>query len=176
MKLIYLILMLLLIVAACVVAIFFVGEPAASTGMAHPAISSMRVGGDGLTRFAPISNIALVMFSAILVMFGILLYLGISRHRRTRQCKAWITTGTIALLLVWWSMFGTYTAYLASGEFRMFLGFPLPTAFTVYGLWLAGFVFVIAYVIGFRSFVFTEEDEIAYHELVKKYKRDQTTD
>ena len=49
MKLIYLILMLLLIVAACVVAIFFVGEPVASTGMAHPAISSMRVGGDGLT-------------------------------------------------------------------------------------------------------------------------------
>lgn len=176
MKGIYLILGLLLIVAACVVAIFFVGEPAASTGMAHPSISAMRVGGDGLTRFSSIGIIPLAMFSAILVMFGILLYLGISRHRRTRQCKAWVTTGTFALLLVWWSMFETYAAYLASGEFGMFLGFPLPTAFAVYGLWLAGFIFVIAYVVGFRSFVFSEEDEIAYHELVEKYKHDRNTD
>jgi hypothetical protein len=176
MKLIYLILVLLLIVAACVVAIFFVGEPVASTGMAHPSIASMRVGGDGLARFASVRNIALLMFSAIMVMFGVLLYLGISKHRRTRQCTAWITAGTIALLLVWWSMFGTYATYLTSGEFRMFLGFPLPTAFTVYGLWLAGFLFVIAYVVGFRSFVFTDEEETAYHELVEKYKRDRSTD
>ncbi|MFQ5982700.1 MAG: hypothetical protein ACE5KS_04930 [Woeseiaceae bacterium] len=174
MKLIYLILMLLLVVAACVVGVLLVGEPTASTGMAHLAVEGMRSGGDGLTRFAPVSSIALVMFSAILVLFGVLLYLGVSKHRRMKQCRAWIAAGTIALLLVWWSMFGTYSEYLASGEFRLLLGFPLPTAFMVYGLWLGGFVFVIAYVIGFRSFVISEEDEVAYHKLLEKYKHDRS--
>ncbi len=176
MKLIYSIFGMLIIVAACVVAIFLVGEPDASTGTAHASIDALRVGGDGLARFQSVANIALLMFSAILIMFGMLLYMGISKHRRSVQCKAWITTGTIALLLVWWSMFGTYSAYLASGEFPMILGFPLPTAFTVYGLWLAGFVFVIAYVVGFRSFIFTKDDEEAYHELVEKYKHQGSTD
>lgn len=176
MKHIYLILLLLLIVSMCVVGVFLVTEPAASTGMAHPAIDGLRAGGDGLARFSPVSGIALVMFSAMLVLVGFLLYLGISNHRRTPQCRRWIAGGTIALLLVWWSMFGTYSEYLDTGEFRLFLGYPFPTAFTVYGLWLGGFVFVIAYVIGFRSFVFTAEDEAAYHDLLDKYKHDGSAD
>lgn len=170
------ILALLLIVAGCIVAIFLVDEPTASTGMTHASIAAMRMGGDGLTRFAPISTIILVMQSAIFVMFGVLVYLGISEHRRTRQCKIWITAGTMGLLMVWWSIFGTYSEYLASGQPRIVFGFPLPTAITVYGLWLAGFVFVIAYVIGFRSFVFTDEDEAAYHELLRKHKHDRDAD
>jgi len=167
---------MLLVVTACVIAILFIGEPGASTGAAHATIPAIQAGGDGLARFEPVANVALLMFSAMLMMFGILLYMGISQHRRNRQCKAWIIVGTISLLLVWWFMFGTYSAYLASGEFPMLLGFPLPTAFTVYGLWLAGFVFVIAYVVGFRSFVLTKEDEAAYHELVEKYKHRGSTD
>ena len=176
MKPIYAILGLLIVVTICVIAIFFIGEPGATTGAAHASIPAMQVGGDSLARFEPVANVALLMFSSMLMMFGMLLYLGISEHRRTRQCRAWIIAGTISLLLVWWFMFGTYSAYLASGEFPMFLGFPLPTAFTVYGLWLAGFVFVVAYVVGFRSFVLTEEDEAAYHELVEKHKHRGSTD
>ncbi len=176
MKLIYIVLGLLLMIGACVVAVFLVEEPAGSTGMPHATIEAMRSGGDGLTRFAPVNTITLVMQSAIFVMFGALLYMGISVHRRTRQCKFWITAGTIALLFVWWAIYGTFSDYLASGELRMFLGFPVPTAFTIYGLWLAGFVFVIAYVVGFRSFVFTEQDEIAYQELLEKHKRDGGAD
>jgi len=174
MKLIYSILALLLIIAACVIAVFLVAEPAASTGMPHDSIERIQAGGDGLARFVSVANIALVMFSAMLILFGFLLYLGISERRRTLQCKAWITAGTIALLLVWWFMFATYSNYLDSGEFQMFLGFPLPTAFTVFGLWLGGFVFVIAYVVGFRRFIFTAKDEDAYHELVKKYQHDRS--
>ncbi len=173
MRLISSILALLLIVAACIVAIFVVAEPTASTGLAHPSIAAMRVGGDGLTRFTPVSTIILIMQSAIFAMFGLLLYLGISKHRRTRQCKIWITAGTVSLLMVWWFIFGTYSGYLTSGQPRMVFGFPLPTAITVYGLWLAGFVFVIAYVVGFRSFIFTKEDEAAYHELLKNHKHDR---
>jgi hypothetical protein len=176
MKLIYTILALLLVVAACIVTVFVVGEPVAATGMAHAAIEGIRSGGDGLTRFSPVATIALVMFSAMLVMFGALIYLGITRHRRTRQCKGWIAAGTTALLLVWWSMFATYSAYLSSGEFSMAFGFPLPTAFTVFGLWLGGFIFVIAYFIGFRSFVLTDEDEVAYRALLEKYQRNGSTD
>lgn len=165
-----------MILAACIAAIFLVDEPTASTGMTNASIAAMRTGGDGLTRFAPVSIITLVMQSAIFVMFGMLFYLGISKHRRTHQCKIWIPAGTIGLLLVWSSIFGTYSEYIASGQLRMVLGFPLPTAITVYGLWLAGFVFMITYVVGFRSFVFTDEVEAAYHELLRKHKHDRDAD
>ncbi len=173
MKLIYIILLLLLIVVACVFGVFLVSEPVASTGLSHPTIDAIRSGGDGLARFAPVSDIALLMLSAIVVMFGTLLYLGVSERRRTLQCKAWIAAGTIGLLLIWWSIFGTYSLFLNTGDVRLMLGFPLPTAFTVYGLWLGGFVFVIAYVVGFRWFIYTMEDETAFHDLVEKYRRDR---
>lgn len=175
MKIIYSVLAMLLIVVACIVAIFLVDQPAASTGTAHASIAGMQVGGNGPARFEPVAIIVLIMFSAILIMMGTLLYMGISKHRRTHRARIWIATGTVALLFVWWSMFGSYSAYLASGDFQMFLGFPLPTAFTVYGLWLAGFIFVIAYVLGFRTFVLTEDDEVAYRELIAKHKHDTNT-
>jgi hypothetical protein len=170
------ILTLLLVIVACVVGVAFIGEPSATTGLAHPETAGMRIGGDGLARFLPVANLALIMFSAMLILFSFLLYLGISRHRRTRQCRVWITVGTIAFLAVWWGMFATYSAYLETGEFGMFLGYPVPTAFMVYGLWLAGFIYVVAYVVGFRSFVFTHEDEQAYHDLVEKFRQREETD
>jgi len=169
MKLIHAVLALLLIVAASILAVFLIDQPEAATGLAHDTFAGMRVGGDGAARFVASGPIALVMFSAMFVLFAVLLYMGISPHRRSREVRIWITAGTGAFLLVWWGMYGTYSAYLESGEFSMLLGFPLPTAFMVFGLWLAGIIYVIGYVVGFRRFVFTQEDEEAYEELLRRF-------
>jgi hypothetical protein len=148
MKLIHWILVLLLIIAACTVILLFGPEPSGSTGVAHEEFTAMRAGGDGATRFLPVRMPVLILQSASILLFGALLYLGVDERRRTRR-------------------------FLEMGSSEMFLGFPVATAFTVYGLWLCGFVLVLGYVIGFRTFIFTADDEAKYEDLVKNFGRDR---
>jgi hypothetical protein len=173
MKLIHWILVLLLIIAACTVILLFGPEPSGSTGVAHEEFTAMRAGGDGATRFLPVRMSVLILQSASILLFGALLYLGVDERRRTRQCKAWIISGTVAFLLIWGAILASYGRFLEMGSSEMFLGFPVATAFTVYGLWLCGFVLVLGYVIGFRTFIFSADDEARYKKLVETFGRDR---
>lgn len=170
MKIIHVVLALLMIVTACMAVIMLGPEPAASTGISHPEIPAMRSGGDGAARFLPVATASLIMNSAVIALFSALLYMGISPARRNKRSKTWILSGTVASMLVWWAIYGYYTAYLRTGETEFILGFPMATAFVVYAIWLASCIFVIAYVVGFRDFVLPQEDEDAFHELVARYR------
>jgi hypothetical protein len=169
MKLIYWVLGLLLVIATCLVLIVVGPEPAATTGGAHPEFPAMRVGGDGFSRFLPVGQLALVLQSAAIVLYGVLLYLGVNKRHRTLSCKVWIAAGSAASMLIWWAIYSSYLRYLETGETEMVLGFPTATAFTVFGLWLTGFILVLAYVFGFRTFIFTHDDEAKYVKLVEQY-------
>jgi hypothetical protein len=172
MKLIYWVLALLLIIAACLVLIVVGPEPAGTTGSVHALFPAMRVGGDGASRYLPIGMLTLILQSAAIVLFGVLLYLGVNERHRSRLCRAWIVAGSVASMLIWWAILASYTEFLETGTTEMFLGFPVATAFTVFGLWLSGFVLVLGYVFGFRSFIFTSDDEARYDELIEKVRRE----
>ena len=46
------------------------------------------------------------------------------------------------------------------------MGFPVATAWQVYGTWLGAIPLIILYTVGFRKFIFTEEDERKYEQLL----------
>jgi hypothetical protein len=169
MKLIYLVLGLLLVIATCLVLIVVGPEPAGTTGGIHPQFPVMRVGGDGASRFVPVGVLTLVLQSAAIVLYGVLLYLGVNKRHRSRQCRIWIVSGSAASMLIWWAIYFSYARFLDTGSTGMVLGFPTATAFTVFGLWLTGFALVLGYVVGFRSFIFTPGDEAKYVELIEKH-------
>ena len=173
MKLIYWLLALLLIIAICLVLIVVGPEPAGTTGSVHEQFPAMRIGGDGASRYLPVGMLVFILQSAAIVLFGLLLYLGVNERRRSRLCRVWIVAGSAASMLIWWAIVASYTEFLDTGTTKMFLGFPVATAFTVFGLWLSGFVLVLGYVFGFRSFIFTPEDEARYDELIEKVRREK---
>jgi hypothetical protein len=47
------------------------------------------------------------------------------------------------------------------------MGFPVATAWQVYGTWLGAIPLIILYTVGFRKFIFTDEDEQKYEKLLE---------
>jgi uncharacterized membrane protein len=49
-------------------------------------------------------------------------------------------------------------------------GWPYPTAWQVYAIWLSGFGLVALYVFGFKAYVWSDDDEIQFRELLEQSK------
>ena len=76
--------------------------------------------------------------------------------------------GTLLLsLFVWWQMYSGHQGFLETGVTSYFMGFPVATAWQVYGTWLGAIPLIILYTVGFRKFIFTEEDEEKYEKLLE---------
>ena len=143
--------------------------PENAAGLAHADFAGMRIGGDGMARFLPVADYAFVFQALVLVQCYCLIALGVSHDRKDAPFLGWLA-GCLALaLLVWWQIFDAYRDFLDSGETTYFAGFPVATAWQVYGIWLAGVGLVLLYVIGFRRFIWSIDDERAFAALVTEY-------
>lgn len=168
MRLIYILLGLLVAMIFLLIHIAGLPEPSASTGMAHPLIEHMRVGGDGLKRFVEVGPPAFIMQIVVLVLSMLLVVMGISERRRDGTLYWWVGICGVVSLVNWYMVYSTYQAFLISGETGFFLGFPVPSAWMIYGTWLSGLLLVAFYILGFRRFIFTDEDEAEYLALVSE--------
>lgn len=171
-KVIYLILVLLLVIG------FFLGlallreVPPAASGSPHPEISGMQVGGDGEARIKGIELASFVVFSATFLICLSLIFLGISKGKRTLTFLIPAGVITLAILFVWYRVFDSYMEYLSSGKVDFILGFPEPTAWMIFGLWGGGALFTVIYVAGFRKFIYTKEDEAKLKEIVDDFNKE----
>ncbi len=171
-KVIYVILVLLLVIG------FFLGlallreVPPAASGSPHPEISGMQVGGDGEARIKGIELASFVVFSATFLICLSLIFLGISKGKRTLTFLIPAGVITLAILFVWYRVFDSYMEYLSSGKVDFILGFPEPTAWMIFGLWGGGALFTVIYVAGFRKFIYTKEDEAKLKEIVDDFNKE----
>jgi len=63
-------------------------------------------------------------------------------------------------------MMSSYISYLQTGQLTYFLGYPLPTAMMLFGVFLGGCFLCALYCFGFSRFIYTEQDKQAYAELL----------
>ncbi|GHF20838.1 hypothetical protein GCM10017044_14690 [Kordiimonas sediminis] len=157
----------LLVSMGAIISFVLISDPTPNAaGLDHPTIAHIDIGGDGAERLAPIGRAPYWFMVALFSMVPFLLYLGISRHRRTNLVRAALSVGGLASLYVWHNMYTSYETYLATGETTIFLGFPEPTAWFVYGLWCSLVTYTATYFLGFDTFIFPKEDEKAFTELM----------
>ncbi|MCP5431886.1 MAG: hypothetical protein H6923_01315 [Alphaproteobacteria bacterium] len=162
---------LLVAMAAAFALVIATPEPMGASGAVHPGIAGMRVGGDGAARYAPIAAPAIALQALTFVLVGALVAIAPPARRRTPAFWASLALSVLAALFVWWRMNATYARFLETGETRYLLGFPEPTFWAIFGVWGAGLLLVLVYVVGFRRFVLPPEDERAFAELVAETKR-----
>ena len=165
MRLIHVILALLLAILALLVTLLVQGGPAGATGVAHPLIPGMNVGGDGLARLGGMGWLMAALQTLVLLLIHALLALGVSPRHRTAAFWGFVALGAGLSLAVGWGMYLSYLAYLADGSGPLLFGYPLSTALMLFGVFLAGSYFCGLYIWGFRRFIFPEEDEAAYEAL-----------
>ena len=162
MRLIHVVLLVLLLIAGLIGWILVSPEPPMSTGGPHPEIAGMSVGGDGLARLGPIFSHGFALLALFVILIHLLVALSVAE--RNRSTIFWMSLAAAGLVSLWvcWKIFTSYAEFLATGETGYFLGFPIASAWMMFGIWLSGALLAVIYVVGFRRFVFTAEDEAAY--------------
>ena len=144
-------------------------------GVPHPAYPGMVVGEDGAARLQHIGSLAFAFNALLLTLVVCLSVLGVSERHRSPKFLAAMAGSLIFMLLVWWMMYSTHQEFLRSGETGYFMGFPIPTAWQMYGTWLGAIPLIITYSLGFRHFIYTEEDEAEFNALLKQSQQEQDT-
>ncbi|MGF1455203.1 MAG: hypothetical protein ACFB6R_07480 [Alphaproteobacteria bacterium] len=141
-------------------------EPPLAAGAPHPDFPAMSIGGDG-TRFFPIAW-PVILWQVAALMLPVPLYaLGVPRARRT--AAFWTAMGACCGVSVatWLAGMALYIHGARDETAAIALGYPLSTTIVLVGLWLAGGAYTLFYVIGFRTFFLTPEDEAAFEALAR---------
>lgn len=165
MRLIHFILILLCGICALLIGLLISGGPVDATGQAHPLIEGMSSGGDGLARLGGRGWMMFLLQTLSLLLIHALIALGVAENKRSRLFWMLLGLGALLSISIWCGMYFSYMAMLKSGETILLLGYPLPTAFMLFGVFLGGSYLCGLYIWGFRRFIYSEADESAYEAL-----------
>ncbi len=103
----------------------------------------------------------------IYLIFSILVYIGVPQAKRDRTLRLVHSTATLVVLGMWSFLIYLSWQYLYSGDPMIDSAFPLPTLVMLLGLWIAPVSFSFIYVLGFRRWIFTPEDEEKFRQLIE---------
>ncbi len=162
----------LLIVLGATVWIALIPEPTGAAGMAHKSIAGMRKGGDGLARLSAIFVPALLLQYGTLSAILSLILVPLWRGPQGKSAAAFIHAVSALSVVVWLAIMFTYKGTLEGDDMPYLLGFPLPSALTVYAVWGVGLLLSFLYVFGFEKYVYTKEDREGFEALLKDQARD----
>ena len=170
-NLIYVIFAICLLMAGIVIAIIMAEPVAGSGGVAHPEISGMQVGGDGQARLVHIGNLAYMFHTLILLLIVCLSILGVSERYRSKDFILYMSGTALLSLFCLWMMWSGHQQFMETGTTGYFMGFPIATAWQMYGTWISAIPLIIIYSVGFRKYIFTEQDEKDFNELLDDQKK-----
>ncbi len=148
-----------------------VGELEGVGGYAHEEFAGMRVGGSGVERHGSTHWLGWAFGVLTLVVFSLLLAFGARRGGSLRGIAKPLLAGFLlnAAVLTW--LMVSYAGYAEDPSGTWFLGFPLSSAITLYLFYPVTVIFSAYFVIGFRRWVLTEEDERRYEEIAERLER-----
>lgn len=173
MKSIHLVFALLLVIAGITIFVLTSDAPPGASGVPHPTIEGLSVGGDGVEKLSAIGKAPYYFQIFVILLAGTLLYMGVPERRRDGLLRLCFGVGISFALFVWVMLFSGYEAYLATGQTRVVFGFPVPTNWMFWGIWGSFAAFDIFYMIAFRRYFLHPDDEAAFYELVKEVEADQ---
>ena len=165
-KLIYIIFVVSLLMAGILLAIGLAEPVTNASGGPHPEFPGMQIGGDGIARIEQIGSLGFAFQCLLLILIVLLSLLGISERYRSRHLLVYMSGTTFLTLFIAWQMYSSHLQYLETGNTGYFLGFPIATAWAVYGTWLGAIPLVILYSVGFHKYIYTPEDEKQYKKLL----------
>ena len=156
-------LVLLVIIALTLVLSITRPVPEAATGAPHPEHTEMNQGGNAVRHDGKLL-LGWIYGAAQIGLFMVAIGISVPKDRSGRY---WITVGSVLYLAVFSAMMLAYAQGIADVSF--ILGFSLPTAMLVYGMWPASALFVVLYSTHFRKWVYSEADAKRFAEIKAQY-------
>ena len=140
-------------------------------GYDHPTFSTMRSGGSGVARHADVLWVGWLFGVLTILCFTLLIAFGAQSGGRLRGLGPRLTLGFVLHAGVFTCLVLAYRTSLFQPARVSWGGFPESTAVMLFLLYPASAIFNVLYVVGFRRWILTEDDERRYEELVTRRKR-----
>ncbi|MBO6506478.1 MAG: hypothetical protein JJ850_00180 [Kordiimonadaceae bacterium] len=173
MKIIHVVFVLLLAIAGITVFVWTSEVPNAATGIPHPEVAGLSLGGSGTDKLSAIGDAPYYFQILVILLAGSLLYMGVPAQRRDTLLKVVFAVGLLFALFVWAMLWGGYQSYLTTGETTVVFGFPAPTNWMFWGIWGSFVAFDLFYVFAFRRYFLHPDDEAAFEALVREMKTEE---
>lgn len=169
-KLISLIFGICLAMGGLLIAILLAPEPPSAGGAPHPEIAGMVIGGDGEIRLESIGTYAFAFQSLLLLLIVCLCCLGVSQRNRSKRFYGYMSASYALSMFIWWQMYSGHQAFLAGDEAGFFIGFPIPTAWQMYGTWFSAIPLILIYTLGYQKFIYSQADDEAFQAILANHK------
>ena len=160
----YLILLGLLVLTALTLGVALTRPvPEAATGAPHAEHAEMKQGGDPERHDGGLL-LGWIYGVAQIGLFMVTIGISIPKNRPGQW---WLSVCSVLYLAVFSAMMLVYAQERANAP--SVLGFPLPTAMLVFGMWPASALFVVLYSTHFRKWVYSTADAKRFEEIKTKY-------
>lgn len=172
MKPIHFVFVMLLIIASITGFVLLSDVPSGATGIAHPTVPGVSLGGDGTEKLSALGYAPYYFQVAVILLAGGLLYMGVSRRRRDGFLKGVMACGIAFALFVWSMLFFSYIDFTQTGETTIAFGFPAPTNWMFWGVWGSFALFDVFYAVCFYRYFLHPDDEAAFNALVAEMENE----
>ena len=169
MKLDHLLLVVFLLLSTISLGILLCGE-VREPDVEHPTFSEMRHSDDESASGG--SFLLAWCFGAVsIVSFVALMAFGArDKDGSRRTFRWWFGAALVAYLGAWVWLALAYLAYLDDPSPTLYLSLPAPSAIMIYVFFPVSILFNLLFVVGFRGWVLSPEDEAAYEKLLSQRK------
>ena len=130
----------------------------------------MRQVGDIRQQSGPVFGVGYLLGVLIYLVISALVYIGVPPAKRDRKLGLAHAAATLLVLGTWSLLMYLFRQYLLSGDPMVVVAFPLPTLVMLLGVWIAPMSFSLIYILGFRRWIFTPEDEETFRRLMESKK------
>lgn len=168
MRLLHLLLILCVILLLLIGVVSVLPQAGEAPASANPEFSSLLRSNESFAGQPGVLGFGYVMGILMMAAMAVCVLVGIRKNGKLGTLGRWLIGGFVAYALVFTALVYSYRQYDPGNVQNFFGGFPLPTAWLVYGVWLFPWFFIAVLVIMFDRSFLTQSDLDRFHALVQK--------
>lgn len=138
--------------------------------VSHPHQVEMHVAGPAVEFDVMMIGYGRAVGVLLISIFLLCLFLGSGKNGNDPRFVGLVLVSGSLLIGAFLAMTSAMEKYTQSSSPELIGGFPVPTAWMVFGIWLMPIAFLATYVVGFRRWVMTEDDQQRLEALVAYQK------
>ncbi len=139
-----------------------------ATGSLHPTFKTMLKSGDYAGGGVAIKWLSYLFGLGIIGIFGFCIFTGLKKKDGAipRNMRLILFFGFTAYVIIYSLMVFSYWEFQQNDNPAFTGGFPVPTAWMLYGMWFVPAVITVTYIVKFDDWILTKEEEDRFHEIV----------
>jgi hypothetical protein len=139
----------------------------------HPEHGAMYVRGSGIANDSALFNAGMGAGLLLIALFFAFFALGAGKSLRKTGVLALLGAGWLLSTSAFVAMMMAFSKYAETSPTQVAGPFTTPGNWMIFGVWGAPLVVLVAYVVGFRHWVYTDEERARFENLIAAAKAEK---